>query len=293
MMKVSTLPSILVNTAHIPNIAVVDTSPIQCTQFYYYEDGGGKDDVVPTQSSSSNLSRHLQLYHKNRKPLRRSSTGLFSSLSLTSNSSSDDDDEVRQKSRDSVISKERHDRPAIRLTRRDTHTWTCLNNRLAEKLRNFLPSRVAVCSQWPLLYSMDQHGSSLQTMYYRIGQYQGPCMLVIQTTDDEIFGVYISEPLQIQSRYYGSGECFLWRLEDMHDDDQQPEIYRWTGKNDYLIYSGREYVSVGGGDGRVAIWLNEDLLQGYTEPCATFDNKPLTTRSNFECLALEIWGIQF
>ena len=134
MIKISALPSILVNTANMPNIAVVDTSPIQCTQFYYYEDGGGKDTVVPTQSSSSNLSRHLQLYHKHhRKPLKRSNTGLLSSLSLTSNSSSDDDDEVRQKSRDSIISKD-YDRPAIRLTKRDTHTRTCLNDRLADQV---------------------------------------------------------------------------------------------------------------------------------------------------------------
>ena len=46
-------------------------------------------------------------------------------------------------------------------------------------------------------------------------------------------------------------------------------------------------------DGRVAIWLNEDLLQGHTESCATFDNKPLSTNSKFECLALEVWGFRF
>lgn len=63
-------------------------------------------------------------------------------------------------------------------------------------------------------------------MYDCVDKHNGPCLLVIQTTDEEvsivtdarieterktlsnvqIFGAYISEPLHVSSRYYGSGE---------------------------------------------------------------------------------------
>lgn len=40
--------------------------------------------------------------------------------------------------------------------------------------------------EWRLLYSMDQHGSSLQTLFYNVQKHLGPCLLVIQTTDEEV-----------------------------------------------------------------------------------------------------------
>ncbi|KAI7850405.1 TLD-domain-containing protein [Circinella umbellata] len=332
MIKLSTaLPSIIVNTTdirHHRHDAVLDTSTIQCTQFYYFDEGGGDnttiaatttnttkkvnlhDNGVLHSSSSNNLSRHLERNDKRRQTMiRRSSTGLFSSLSLSSSTSSSssssssnssDDDDEQKKSLLSMA--EQNQYPPIKLTQRSVHTSGCLNTDIAEQLRNSLPSRMAVCSEWPLLYSMDQHGSSLQTMYTRLENHIGPCLVIIQTTDEEIFGAYLTEPIHIQSRFYGSGECFLWRLDPsyMHAVDsvvstQDPliETYRWTGKNDYLCYSARNYISFGGGDGRVAIWLNEDLLQGHTESCATFDNKPLSSSLDFECLGLEIWGFRF
>ncbi|KAI9499727.1 TLD-domain-containing protein [Zychaea mexicana] len=243
--------------------------------------------------------------------VRRSSTGLFSSLSLStststvstastassSSASSDEDeeqvnDDEREQKKSILSAATATQYPSIKLTQRLPHTSGCLDVNMAERLRSHFPSRVAVCSEWSLLYSMDQHGASLQTMYRQLSQHHGPCVLVIQTIDDEIFGAYLSEPVHVQSRYYGSGECFLWRL-DSSSSVLPLDIYRWTGKNDYLCYSARDYISMGGGDGRVAIWLDEDLLQGHTESCATFDNKPLATSSKFECLALEVWGFRY
>ncbi|KAI9263382.1 TLD-domain-containing protein [Phascolomyces articulosus] len=337
MMKLSALPSIIVNTTDIHHrIAVLNTSPIQCTQFYYYDEGGtatattgdnntktksttaaittshNNKDSIYHSSSSNHLSRHLEMYDKRRQTMvRRSSTGLFSSLSFSTSSSDEDDfeeieDGDQKKSLMSIT--EQNQYPSIKLTQRDEHTWECLDINIAEQLRNQLPSRIAVCSEWTLLYSMDQHGSSLQTMYHQLEKHHGPCLLVIQTMDEEIFGAYLTEPIHVQSRYYGSGECFLWRLDrsslssssSMHAADPNTtttssllETYRWSGKNDYLCYSARDYISMGGGEGRVAIWLNEDLLQGHTESCATFDNEPLSTSSKFECIGLEVWGFRF
>ena len=46
-----------------------------------------------------------------------------------------------------------------------------------------------------------------------------------------------------------------------------------------------------GGDGGHAIYLHEDLQEGYTERCDTFDNAPLC-KGHFKIQSLEVWGIQ-
>ncbi|KAI9312472.1 TLD-domain-containing protein [Dichotomocladium elegans] len=231
----------------------------------------------------------LQQDKTRRKRLKRSNTTSIFSLLGTSTAKNDDalngKDNKKKQHRPLALSRKTTQaltqyRP-VRLAGRDSNAWPCLDNRTAEHLSLFLPSRVTVALEWHLLYSMDQHGSSLQTLYNKVQQYSGPCLLVIQTTDEE--------PL-----HYGSGECFLWKLpKDGPSEHPLPAVYRWTGKNDYLIYASREYLSMGGGDGRVGLWLDRDLLHGHTETCATFDNEPLTSEKKFECLALEIWGFRF
>ncbi|CDH54303.1 tld-domain-containing protein [Lichtheimia corymbifera JMRC:FSU:9682] len=336
MMKaVEALPCLLFPSVNDAHNVVLDTSPIQCTDFYYFNtstttyddaesppsekdeqsDGSGNSSLCRRpRTSSSNLSRHLLQQDKTRrKKLKRSSTtaSILNSLISASSDSSDEDGEDENKHRHGigrqkdahndknrrplVTRKTTHDivqyRP-VKLTQRDANTMSCLDTRMAETLRLFLPRRLSVAHEWRLLYSMDQHGSSLQTLFYNVQKHLGPCLLVIQTTDEEIFGGYLSETLHMESRYYGSGECFLWRM-DMQSGNPRPLVYRWAGKNDYLIYSDRNYLSLGGGDGKVGLWLNGDLLHGHTEPCATFENEPLADHTTFECLALEIWGFKF
>ncbi|KAI8370423.1 TLD-domain-containing protein [Radiomyces spectabilis] len=178
-------------------------------------------------------------------------------------------------------------RMPIHLLQRHADTYTCMDTNLAENIRDWLPSRLAVCSQWTLLFSLDQHGSSINTLYRRV-QDKGPCVLVIQTAQDEIFGAFLSEAFKTESLCYGSGECFLYRK-----NQQDVDVYKWTVANDYMIYSNRECIAVGGGQGRFGLWIHNNLTKGHSEPCATFNNPSLSGQPDFECVALEIWGFQF
>ena len=46
--------------------------------------------------------------------------------------------------------------------------------------------------KWSLLYSLDQHGASLTTLYRQCRPYRGPCILAIKDADDSVSGsVYI------------------------------------------------------------------------------------------------------
>lgn len=46
-----------------------------------------------------------------------------------------------------------------------------------------------------------------------------------------------------------------------------------------------------GGDGGHAIFLQDDLEEGYTENCDTFESTPLC-KQHFKIQSLEVWGIQ-
>ncbi|KAI8369656.1 TLD-domain-containing protein [Blakeslea trispora] len=134
----------------------------------------------------------------------------------------------------------------IHLTNRHPSTFICLEKDLAQNIQAWLPPRISISSQWSLVYSLDQHGASLNTLYYRCRSIHGPCLLVIQDSQDQIFGAYLSEGIRVQSNCYGTGECFLWKKDKKTD---RVDIYPWTTANDYLIYSDHDFFAMGGGQG--------------------------------------------
>ncbi|CAO3653522.1 unnamed protein product [Cunninghamella echinulata] len=179
----------------------------------------------------------------------------------------------------------------IILLKRSSIVSPCLNQTLANNLKSWLPSRIAASSKWHLLYSLEQHGSSIKTLYHRIKSDPSTSanLIVIRTADDELMGAYLSEPLKNESTYYGSGECFLWKSIDNH----HTEVYSWTNRNDYFIYSNHSFIAIGGGDGHIGLFLYGDLHHGHTQPCATFNNELLTMNNSFECIGLEVWGFHY
>ncbi|KAI9282060.1 TLD-domain-containing protein [Umbelopsis sp. AD052] len=182
--------------------------------------------------------------------------------------------------------------PVLKLLDRRPDTDPVLTDSLADALRPHLPVRLRLTSSWTLLYSLDQHGISLSTLYQKV-KGKGPCILAIKDANDQIFGGYLNEPLKPSPAYYGTGECFLWRATDVtNKDGASVRVYPWTGKNDYMVLSEPDFVAIGGGDGKFGLWLHSDLERGHTEECPTFDNEPLTSSRKFECVELEIWGFK-
>ncbi|PHZ14653.1 TLD-domain-containing protein, partial [Rhizopus microsporus ATCC 52813] len=151
-----------------------------------------------------------------------------------------------------------------------------------------IPSRVSISSRWSLVYSLDQHGASLNTLYQKCKESSGPCLLVIRDSYGETFGAYLTESIHKNSSFYGTGECFLWNKQA-----QKVCLYSWTSKNNHMIYSDQDILAIGNGEGGFGLCLHSDLLHGYTEPCATFDNPALTVTNAFECIGLEIWSFLY
>ncbi|CAA7263924.1 unnamed protein product [Cyclocybe aegerita] len=205
----------------------------------------------------------------------------------------------------------------VELTGRKEMTTPVLTAELAGLLRPHLPALSRLPRSWTLIYSLDQHGISLNTLYTRCDTHLsrrpapgevagvGKGMLVVMKdsgVDEEahgsIFGAWIAEGIRLNKGrgYSGGGESFLWKYAD-----GALKVFKTTGKNSYVALCEPDYLSFGGGDGHYGLYLDDTLLDGSSASCPTFDNEPLCsypTRSagakktvNFECVGLEVWAM--
>lgn len=75
------------------------------------------------------------------------------------------------------------------------------------QLRSHLPALPRLAKSWSLLYSLNQHGVSLQTFYAKCDVRLSGTLIAIQDSEDTIFGAWMSEPIHVSpGAYYGSGE---------------------------------------------------------------------------------------
>jgi hypothetical protein len=89
-----------------------------------------------------------------------------------------------------------------------------LTRALAEEIRLLVPARLQLVETWSLIYSLEQNGTSLSTLYAQNESYRGRrggFVLVIRDGSGGVFGAYLSDALHPSPHYYGTGECFLWK----------------------------------------------------------------------------------
>ncbi|OBZ74849.1 Oxidation resistance protein 1 [Grifola frondosa] len=145
------------------------------------------------------------------------------------------------------------ERRSVALTGRKPATTPVLTVALADKVpAPDLPALARLPRAWALLYSLDEHGISLQTLYARCARHAGGTLLVVRDAGDALFGAWTGEGIHLsKGAYYGSGEAFLWR----EARDGGVRVFRWTGRNDYVALCEPGYISFGGGEGHYGcIW---------------------------------------
>ncbi|CAK7266205.1 oxidation resistance protein 1 [Sporothrix epigloea] len=68
--------------------------------------------------------------------------------------------------------------------------------------------------------------------------------------------------------------------------------FPYSGVNEYFLYCEAHSLSVGGGDGKYGLWLNDSLDKGISATCLTFGNQPLSDEGEkFGVLGVEVWVI--
>lgn len=78
-----------------------------------------------------------------------------------------------------------------------------------------LPTKHQLHDHWDLVYSLDQHGVSLATLYARSKAFNSPqagFIIAVKDRQENIFGAYLSDYPHIHPHYYGTGECFLYKF---------------------------------------------------------------------------------
>ncbi|WVW79046.1 hypothetical protein I302_101009 [Kwoniella bestiolae CBS 10118] len=188
----------------------------------------------------------------------------------------------------------------VTLSGRRDSTAPVLTTKDADQLRGHLPPRQRLSSAWTLLFSLDQHGASLSTLYRlveRFGQTHRTSgnILVVRDGQGNRFGAFINESIvRREGTYYGTGESFLFKL----DVESNIRTYRWTGKNQYFALCESGFISFGGGDGTYGLLLDSTFTQNSSATSPAYDNDILseaTPRKSakaclFDCVGLEVWG---
>ena len=150
-------------------------------------------------------------------------------------------------------------------------------------LLKWIPERISV-KEPRLLFSSDQHGTTLRAMLSKMQIFR-ETIILIKTTEGEVFGCYCSEPWtkRLSNIFFGTGETFLFSLEP------KPMKYQWSEKAALFISASNEYLLIGSGNGS-GIMLDDLLTKGRTERCDTFNNDPLCQSGDFICKSLEVIG---
>jgi len=149
-------------------------------------------------------------------------------------------------------------------------------------LFRYLPPRVQG-SRWELLFSTEQDGFSLHSLYRKSALVDSPVLIVIQDTDHAVFGALISCPPVISESFMGTGESWLFTFYPSF------KVYEWTGENNFIVRGGLSSLVVGSSDGHFGLWLDENFNQGRSMAVQTFNNKPLPGKEDFQINKLECW----
>ena len=116
-------------------------------------------------------------------------------------------------------------------------------------------------------------------------------MLVVQDSWGYCFGAFIPTSLTTAhgSRYYGGGETWLYSFHNQAPE--QVGVYRWTRANELFILSSERQLAIGGGGG-FGLQLDDDLDNGVSNPCATFENLRLSSTEFFKTLNVELFMLK-
>jgi len=145
------------------------------------------------------------------------------------------------------------------------------------------------CKQWRLAYRISEDGASLGTLLRRFdtsrtgdGTESGASVLLVKTTDEDIFGGFATISWAAQKGYFGTGQCFLFSFKG------GMRVAPWSRSNDYFQICTVSELAFGGGGNGFGLRLDKDFRYGSSAACATFQGEAVGPEI-FEVAELEVF----
>jgi len=184
---------------------------------------------------------------------------------------------------------------------------------LIESLSCFLPYSVAEHNWW-MKYSLVRDGASMLTLMKQI-RASNRTFIAIETVDGSVFGSFTSTHWRKNTRFFGNGESFLWRLKEPRNMATRPmsaidlaglesemEVFPWTGRDRFIQYYNDVRIAVGGNSGKEGVnggqaetgfglVVEKNLLRGTSNFSTTFNSPPLSDGESFEIMNMEVWTL--
>mmetsp|Transcript_13536 Transcript_13536/g.23116 ORF Transcript_13536/g.23116 Transcript_13536/m.23116 type:complete len:397 (+) Transcript_13536:660-1850(+) len=156
-----------------------------------------------------------------------------------------------------------------------------------EILYSWLPERIKIKDPYRLFLS-NEDGFSLREMVVKSYSHY-PTVLILQSTNGEIFGAFVTEEWKQDNQIFGTAEMFLFILYP------SPDVFKAKPQlNQQYIKVSETELQIGEGKFGVGLSLDDELWKGYSENSATYDNPPLVFSNGehhtFEVKTVELWG---
>lgn len=165
------------------------------------------------------------------------------------------------------------------------HENSILSDELATQIRFLLPDHLESLN-WKLIYRLDEHGASLQTLFDRCGQWNTPCVLVMKDTSNVLHGAFASESLHRCANFYGNGDCFLFNS----TNSSSLKAYLATELNENFILSATgASIAFGTAPDGFGLWVDDLLQNGHSSQSTTYRNQAM---GSFQVADFEIWSVQ-
>lgn len=89
------------------------------------------------------------------------------------------------------------------------------------ELSNYLPAR-AEGYAWTLAFTTTTMGFSLKSLYRSLSRYEGPVLLIIRDSEQQVFGAFSSCSLNPSDSFYGTGETYLFTFKQSTQQSSSP-----------------------------------------------------------------------
>ncbi|XP_076470954.1 MTOR-associated protein MEAK7-like [Babylonia areolata] len=147
--------------------------------------------------------------------------------------------------------------------------------------------------EWRLLFSNGLHGDSF-TQLVKILEGKGPTLLVLQDRQGHVFGGFASQPWNVNAKFYGDGQCYLFRLRPNYG------VFSSSGYNSNFMYLNMNMQTLPNGLGMggqldyFGLWVADTFNRGHSKAqprCTTYGSPQLSKSPEFEVDILEVWHV--